>query len=568
MIAAFAYLIGRTFRNRLAGQLRRLKQPKYALAAAVGAIYFWWVYFRPASGYRDGPPVFRPEIGAFIPLLLLVYLSWAWLFGADKTALAFSEAEVAFLFPAPVTRRQLLGFKLARAQLQIVITSILWVALFHKGSETLPPPVRVLGFWVFLSTLNLHRLGVALAHASAVTHGLRGLRRNLGAALVLTTIGAVTIWGTVQGVRTAWELPTKQAALAHMLQVLTTGAVGAALWPIRATVELAFASDLQHWVRSIPAAAFVLAVNLLWVIRADHAFEEAAAESSSLQAKRLAALRARRSGGAALTTVKVRRTIPLAATGPAWIAIVWKNLLSLMRSGGLRAIMWPGALAIVVAVAFADKSSTTAELVLFLGVTLAGAIALFAPVFARNDLRADLLHLQVLKTLPLSGRQIVAAQILGGALPVTVSQLLLVTACAIANGSRRPQDALPGWVLLGLLAASPLVLLAFNAANFAIHNALALLFPGWIRLGAGGPGGIETMGLGILTLLALVFALSLLVLVPGAVGIGIYFALGSGRALSLAMALALGAGVLAAEVAALSAMLGGAFDRVEPTQVA
>ncbi len=569
MIGAFAFLIGTSMRNRLASQARRLRQPKYALAAIVGLVYFWGVYFRRGSGYRAGPPVFTPEIGAFIPLAILVYLAWAWVFGADKTALAFTQAEVSFLFPAPVTRRQLLGFKLARGQVQILLTATLWVALFHKGAETLPPILRIVGFWIFLSTLNLHRLGVALAHSSSTEHGWRGARRHIVPIVVLGAIASVTVWGMWRAILDAWSAAGAREGLHLVLQALQTGPVSMALWPIRATIRVAFAGTSHEWLTALPSALLVLGANLIWVARADHAFEEAAAESSAIQARRIEAMRSRRAGGVASTeAVKVKRTIPLAPIGTPWVAIVWKNIMSLMRSGGLRTMMWPGVIVIAVAVGFAGRSSIAEEIVMVFTPVVGLMLAVFAPMFTRNDLRSDLLHLPMLKTLPLSGRQIVTAQILGGALPVALGQLLLVIGAVIANGFVQPKDGVPVWLLTGIAVASPLALVALNAANFAIHNGIALLFPAWIKLGSGGPGGIETMGLGILTFLALAIALLLLLLVPAGVGAGLYIGLGAQQTAAVTTALIAGSAVLAVEVWALTAALGRAFQRVEPTQVA
>lgn len=568
MIGAFAYLIGTSTRNRFASQARRLRQPKYALAAVVGLAYFWFVYFRRGAGMRTGAPIFTPEIGALVPLGILIYLAYAWIFGADKTALAFSPAEVSLLFPAPVSRRQLLGFKLARAQVQILLTATLWVALFHKGAETLPTVLRILGFWIFLSTLNLHRLGVALAHSAGTEHGWRGAKRQVLPALVLGGMAVATAWGLWNAALAAYGAPELRAGIELILAALQTGPASVALWPIRATIGVAFAGNAAEWIRALPAALGVLGVNLIWVARADHAFEEAAAESSAIQAKRIEAMRARRAGGVASTDkVKVNRSIPLAPIGTPGFGIVWKNLLSLMRNGGLQTILWPGVIAIAVALGFARRSEVTAELLLVFVPMTAVMLAFFAPMFTRNDLRADLLHLPMLKTLPLTGRQIVTAQILSGALPVALGQLLLLIAALIANAQLHGKDSVPPWLLTGLAVTSPVVLVALNAANFAIHNGLALLFPAWIKLGAGGPGGIETMGLGILTFLVLAIALLLLLLLPAGVVAGFYLGIGAHQVTAVAAALGVGSAVLAGEVWVLTAALGRAFQRVEPTQV-
>lgn len=569
MIHAFAYLIRTSIRNRLASQARRLRQPVYALAALCGLAYFWFVYFRRDASGRAGAPVFSTEIGAFVPLLILLYLAWAWVFGADKTALAFTPAEVSFLFPAPVTRRQLIWFKLARGQVQILLTATLWVALFHKGAETLSPVLRVVGFVIFLSTLNLHRLGVALAHASSTEHGWRGARRHALPIVVLSAIAAATTWGLWHAVAAAWAMREVSDGLRLVSLALQTGPVSMALWPIRATIGVAFAETASQWVQALPAALAVLLVNLVWVARADHAFEESAAEASAIQARRIAAMRARRTGGVTLAPkVNATRTIPLAPRGSPWVAIVWKNFMSLMRSGGLQTVLWPGVIAIGVAIGFSERSEVTAKMLVALMPFLAVMLAFFAPMFTRNDLRADLLHLPMLKTLPLNGRQIVMAQVLGGALPVALGQALLVVAAVIANGNTGTEKSVPLWLMSGFAVASPVVLIALNAANFAIHNGIALLFPAWVRLGSGGPGGIETMGLGILTFLAVAVALLLLLIVPAAAGVGVYFGIGAHHVMALVAGLALGSVLLGGEVWLFIAALGRAFERVEPTQVA
>ena len=539
------------------------------MAAVCGLAYFWFVYFRRGAGARAGAPVFSPEIGAFVPLVILGYLAWIWLLGADTSALTFKPAEVSFLFPAPVTRRQILGFKLARGQVQVLLTATLWVALFHKGAETLSPPLRVAGFWVFLSTLNLHRLGVALGHAASTSHGWRGVRRQALPIAVLGTIAGVTIWGVWQPVIAAWAEPDARAGLHGLVQALQTGPVRTALWPIRATIELAFAGTTVQWLTALPGALAVLGVNLFWVMWADHAFEESAAEASAIHARKMAARRSRLAGEPAYrTTRRVGRTIPLTPQGSPWVAILWKNVLSLTRSGGLRTLVAPGALAIGIALACAGRSEVAEQFLLLVVPMIALALAFFAPMFTRNDLRTDLLQLPMLKTLPLGGGQIVMAQILAGALPVAVGHTLLVVAAVIANNNIGSGEAAPRWVVSGLAAASPVVLVALNSANFAMHNAMVLLFPSWVRLGSGGTGGVESMGLGILTFVAVAVALLVLLILPTAIGVGVYVGAGAQQLGALVAGLCSASVVVGGELWLLVAALGRAFERIEPSHVA
>ena len=113
MIGALLYLQLESIKNRLRMRLRRLKKPKYLAGAAVGAAYFYFFFFRNLFGGRRSvaaeadaastETLLLFELVGALALFLMV-LS-AWIFPHERAALLFSEAEIAFLFPAPVTRR-------------------------------------------------------------------------------------------------------------------------------------------------------------------------------------------------------------------------------------------------------------------------------------------------------------------------------------------------------------------------------------------------------------------------------------------------------------------------------
>ena len=61
MVGAFAYLIGTSARNRLVAQLKRIRNPRYAVAAIVGILYFVLIFgTRSGSGRSAGgaSPIF------------------------------------------------------------------------------------------------------------------------------------------------------------------------------------------------------------------------------------------------------------------------------------------------------------------------------------------------------------------------------------------------------------------------------------------------------------------------------------------------------------------------------
>src|SRR5437879_969502 len=133
VISALLYLQFHSVKNRLLRRLGRLKQPKYLLGGIAGAIYFYFYFFRymfrtysganavlSATSPRD--LALYESIGA---LILLIIVLLAWFVPHQRAALAFTETEVAFLFPAPISRRGLIHYKLLRSQTAILFTTML-----------------------------------------------------------------------------------------------------------------------------------------------------------------------------------------------------------------------------------------------------------------------------------------------------------------------------------------------------------------------------------------------------------------------------------------------------------
>src|SRR5205085_7964459 len=107
----------------------------------------------------------------------------AWMVPHQRAALAFTEAEVAFLFPAPVTRRGLIHFKLLRSQTAILFTTVLLTLVANRfGGRAW---IHAAGWWVILSTLNLHFLGSSFARTLLLERGISNWRRRLGILLLL-----------------------------------------------------------------------------------------------------------------------------------------------------------------------------------------------------------------------------------------------------------------------------------------------------------------------------------------------------------------------------------------------
>jgi hypothetical protein len=567
VIRAALYLVQATLRNRARLLVRRLRSPRYAIAVLLGAGYLWLVLVRPAGGPAGGvvAPKVMEAIGA--ALFGVLALKW-WVLGADRQALAFTPAEVQFLFPAPFTRPALIRYKLFRAQLPVAVSVLVWLVLLRRpgAGAALPPWLHGVSLYLFFSTLFLHRLGTALTR-DALLSG-RWTRR-WGAVAIAGALGGMLIGGL-------WfHFPALEAAAAggpHALFEALGRAVEApplswVVWPFRAVLRPLAAGSPPEWLAALPPALLVLALHLAWVLRADRAFEEAAVEASMQRAEHPE--RWRRSSGTPVQLLPgLVRVLPLSPSGHPVPAIVWKNQVRLLRTASTR-LPTLVTLLILAAVLIAMSGEGGSELGAVAGMmALSGAtlVTFFGPLWVRNDLRGDLEELALLRTWPLSGRALVAAEVLSSTLALTAIQFPLAAAALMALPRLAPALSGANLVLVG--AALAIVLPAMNLAALTIQNAGALFFPAWVRTEIR-PGGIEATGQHILTMGA--SALILLVLLFGPLAIAGLAAAVLWPAMSYAAlvpAAFVAAGGLGLEVFLLIEWLGGRFERMDVSQEA
>src|SRR5688500_16512863 len=149
VLGAYAYLTRTSARNRVRRGLRQLRSPRYVVALLFAVAYFGFILLNPGQGSRGTfGSALVPEIATLGALALLALVTWWWAIGSDASALAFTPAELQFLFPAPVTRRQLVQFKLVRAQLVILLNILIWSVLLRRGQGDDLLLLRPLSLWV------------------------------------------------------------------------------------------------------------------------------------------------------------------------------------------------------------------------------------------------------------------------------------------------------------------------------------------------------------------------------------------------------------------------------------
>jgi hypothetical protein len=197
-------------------------------------------------------------------------------------------------------------------------------------------------------------------------------------------------------------------------------------------------------------------------------------------------------------------------------------------------------------------------------ITWAGAMVVIGPQWVRNDLRGDLLKLDLLRSYPLRGWSVVAAEVTSSALVLTVIQMcLLVIGYLAFLGDEFMAPDLAGRTLL--LLAAVVFLPGMNLLGMLIQNGAALLFPAWVRLGSGRPGGVEALGQNLLMMIVFVTLLSVLLLLPLAIGGGAFLLLrGTINEWAALPATVLILGTMAFEAALLVDGLGRIFERIDP----
>lgn len=523
MIAALLFLQFLSIKNRLVTRVRRMRQPKYLFGAIAGCAYFYFYFGRHFFGTPQGgnianvfPQVDFPleMLGAFA--LFVIILS-AWLFPHRRAALAFTEAEVAFLFPAPISRRTLIHFKLLKSQTGILV-SIIFLTLISRRFNGANGLIHAAGWWLILSTLNLHFLGSSFARTLLLERGISNwLRRTVVILVVAVSILITVIWAKDTLPTFTISQTTDLTDIARYLeQFLQTGPLPYLLLPFQSMVQPFLATDTSSFFIAAAPALLLLVIHYWWVVRSNVAFEEASVEMSQRMAEKIAAVRASNWQGAATQPKKKRRSpFMLQPLGAKPVALLWKNLISAGQMFSVRIWIFIACFAIFGSFSFGGAGARSGIFVAlgFFSLMLLVMSLVAGPQMMRQDFRQDLPAIDVLKTYPLPGWQIVLGELLAPVLILTAVQWVLLI-LALGFSANMSSKGFPIELRFAVAFGFAVIIPTLNLISLLIPNAAVLLFPSWFHTGKDAPTGIEAMGQRIIFLFGQILVLTL-ALAPG-----------------------------------------------------
>jgi hypothetical protein len=575
MIRASLYIADCSVRNRARVRLRRLREPRYLIGAVVGAAYLYFAVF--ARGRRPGVRVnprtgeIRPQADGFPPafqvvgtslggLTVLALAALAWVLPTRSGLLEFSQAETEFLFPAPVSRRQLLVHRIVRSQIASLVAST-FIALFATPFSGLARVRLALGFWALIVTMRIYYAGVTLTRAR-LQSPVPAVRR-----VAWPPIGVLLAGFAIVGTSVARALAQPAAGfgdiMVHLSRATGTGLPHAVLWPFIAILRPPFAETPAAFLAALSGSLLVLAAVTAWMLTSDVMFDAVAGQGggagANVEARTAAAPRA----GSAVWT------LPLA--GRPELALLWKGATETIRGTSAKAWRYVlpalvGVMGLASAVVGANRMRGPASFVSVCAGVIAAAAIVFGPQFMRSDLRTDFEHLDLLKTWPMRAAEVIRGEMAWPLVLVSSVAWAGMLIAALFSGTALPDVSFASRWSFAIAAA--FVGPALIAAQFAVHNTATIFFPAWVQIGTQRPRGIDAMGQRLIMLAAIVLSL-LVFAVPGALGGGVIWLIFhriAGDVVYVPAAIVFAAIVLV-EVLAVTELLGPAYDRIDVTSI-
>jgi ABC-2 type transport system permease protein len=563
MTGALLYLRLTSLQGQVRSRLRRLRQPKYLLSGIVGAAYLYFFFVRrvsPRHGHEAAVPAdVLPLIAALGSLSLLTIVALSWILPRARAGLVFSEAEIAFLFPAPISRRTLIHYKLLGSQLALAFSALV-LTLFSNRWSFLGGNAAIhgVGWWLILATLSLHLTGSSFVITRLLDRGVTSLRRRLVAlSLIALVIFASIAWTWINApTPEARDLTSFAAMFRYLSMLLTSGPLPWLLAVPKLVIAPFLAPDLRGFALALGPALLVLGAHYAWILRSEVAFEEASVAKAEKRTARLSAIQQGRWRASVESRKARREPFRLLAAGRPEIAFLWKNLLSTHSFFRPRTALVAAAVIAVGCTWLVGHPTHPAMRTMVGGIAViaAGFMLLLGPQMARQDLCADLPNADILKTYPLRGWQIVSGELLTSVGILTAFVWLALLAAVLALPTE------------GIAVSIAVLTPPFCALQLLVPNSVAVLFPAWTQeVSNRGEHGLDVMGQRIIFLVGQMFLTVVLVLPPSIGAAVLYFTMRwlVGALPAAVVALIAMLAILIGEVWIGVRWLGGRFERFD-----
>jgi len=496
-----------------------------------------------------------PEtVREYLPAALLLACAGALLGSGDK-ALAFTPAEVNFLFPGPFSRRSLLAYKVTKAAIGAATVALLMSFGMRRFAQLWVG--ALVGAFLSLMLVHLFTMCVVLI-GQTVSAGAYTRGRRVALAVIVGVV-ALAVGPALAAGATA-DLKT----LVHQFAVSTPGRVLLAPFhPFARTLTAGSVfPEMVLWALAAGAINVALLALTMWL---DANYLEAAAGASRRVYERLQRLRqglpgisfgagesdeagnraagagaaVNRWGGAIARRVRVPRLPWLGGAGP----VAWRQLTAAARRSG-------GVLLLLV---ISGGIFATFFVMGRRGGDMRGAVfstmAWFTLLLLANlkfDFRGELDQMPWLKSLPLRPLAVAIGELVTPALLLAACHVALFGAAAAAMPAMRK-----------LLLTAALLSLPLDVLLVAVENLLFLLFP---SRGAAISGELGAMGRQVVLMVTKLLVVALAIGVAAGLGVAT-MALAHSARLALAVAFT----ALAAEGLALVPLVAMAYHRFDPS---
>ncbi len=433
---------------------------------------------------RVGGGVVDPSvILMFGPTYLVGYCMLNCLLSSGEHALIFTPVEISFLFPAPVSRRQLLSYKLLSQFLATLPTSLIFLLMTQLYSRWLL--AAYLGLLLILLFAQFFAIVVQQVAVSVGVRFYTQARRIVLVAGLVALVALVAYWqpdvysgsfrdGLYDLLRSpAWQRASTPFRWFFHVFLVDKGDFAA----------LAFYSALC-------VALLIALLGAIFWLDADY-FETSATNSARLYARlqRLRGLAQADDTPGKKKEKQARFSLPMfprmGGIGP----ILWRQLNGALHDWVKSVVALVFMVTFLIGPLMAAYMNREAEEPAFLVGCLLLGMSFIVTTMIPFDFRGDIDRMSYLKTLPLAAWRVSVGQVLAPVVLLSLIQCVIMLTCQLVLPK-------PGHSLFVFM----LFTFPTNFLLLALENILFLLFP--FRMVSGNPADIQAIGRNVLFMLA------------------------------------------------------------------